>query len=66
MRAKYRWVPEAVPQGSPHNVAQLYAKLGDALRGDPSDHPGFEAGVALHKMLDMIVRSAATGQKQFG
>src|SRR5205823_14148828 len=25
--AKYRWVPDGVPAGSPYNVAQLYAKL---------------------------------------
>jgi predicted dehydrogenase len=62
--AKYRWVPEAVPQGSPYNVAQLYAKLGAAIRGGPSDHPGFDAGVVRHQMLDMIVQSARTGQKQ--
>jgi predicted dehydrogenase len=64
--AKYRWVPEAVPQGSPYNVAQLYSKLGVAVRGRPSDYPGFEAGIARHQMLDMIVRSARTGQKQSG
>jgi predicted dehydrogenase len=64
--AKYRWVPEAVPQGSPYNVAQLYVRLGVAIRGGPSDHPGFEAGVVRHQMLDMIIRSASTGQKQLG
>jgi predicted dehydrogenase len=62
--AKYRWVPEAVPEGSPYNVAQLYAKLGVAIRGGPADFPGFEAGIARHRMLDMIVRSAHTGQKE--
>src|SRR5690349_11901204 len=62
--AKYRWVPKTVPQGSPYNVAQLYMKLGVAIRGGPSDHPGFEAGVVRHQMLDMITRSAHTGQKQ--
>ena len=30
---KYRWVPEAVPQGSPYNVAQLYAKLAERIQG---------------------------------
>jgi len=62
--AKYRWVVDTVPQGSPYNVAQLYAKLGVAIRGGRSDHPGFEAGVERHQMLDMIVRSARTGQRQ--
>jgi hypothetical protein len=55
---------EAVPQGSPYNGAQLYAKLGVAIRGSPSDHPAFETSVVRHPMLDMIVRSARTGQKQ--
>jgi len=27
--AKYRWVPEGVPSGSPHNVAQLYRRLAE-------------------------------------
>jgi predicted dehydrogenase len=62
--AKYRWVPEAVPQGSPYNVAQLYMKLGIAIRGGASDHPGFAAGVVRHQMLDLITRSSHTGQKQ--
>jgi len=62
---KYRWVPETVPQGSPYNVAQLYAKLGVAIRDGRSDHPGFETAVVRHQMLDMIVQSARTGQTQF-
>ena len=62
--AKYRWVPEAVPQGSPYNVAQLYAKLGVAIRGGPWDHPGFDVAVGRHQMLDMIASSAIMGQKQ--
>jgi predicted dehydrogenase len=61
---KYRWVPESVPQGSPYNVAQLYVQLGAAIRGDPSNYPGFDAGVVRHEMLDTIVQSARTGQKQ--
>jgi predicted dehydrogenase len=62
--AKYRWVPESVPQGSPYNVAQLYSKLGAAIRGGPSDYPGFDVGVVRHQMLDSIVKAARTGQKQ--
>jgi predicted dehydrogenase len=62
--AKYRWVPDGVPQDSPYNVAQLYAKLGAAIRGDPPAYPGFDAAVVRHQMLDMIVQSARTGQKQ--
>ncbi len=62
--AKYRWVPEDVPQGSPYNVAQLYAKLGEAIRGGRSVHPGFGTAVIRHQMLDVITQAAGTGQRQ--
>lgn len=62
--AKYRWVPEGTPHGSPYNVAQLYAKLGEAIRKGTPMHPGFDAAVVRHQMLDMIVQAARTGQKQ--
>jgi predicted dehydrogenase len=64
--AKYRWVPEMVPPGTPYNIAQLYVRLGDCIRNDRSVTPGFDAAVARHQMLDMIVRAAETGQKQIG
>jgi hypothetical protein len=57
-------VPEGTPQGSPYNVAQLYAKLGEAIRDGESVHPGFDSAVVRHQMLDMIVQAARTGQKQ--
>ena len=62
--AKYRWVPETVPVGSPYNVAQLYAKLGEAIRDGKPVHPGFDAAIARHQMLDMVTQAARTGQKQ--
>ena len=62
--AKYRWVPETVPVGSPYNVAQLYAKLGEAIRDGKPIHPGFDAAIARHRMLDMVTQAARTGQKQ--
>ena len=62
--AKYRWVPDGVPQGSPYNVAQLYVKLGEAIRDGKPMHPGFDTAVVRHRMLDMIVQAARTGQKQ--
>jgi predicted dehydrogenase len=62
--AKYRWVPDGVPQGSPYNVAQLYGKLGAAIRSGEPVHPGFDAAIARHRMLDMISRAARTGQTQ--
>lgn len=62
--AKYRWVPEGVPDGSPYNVAQLYAKLGDAIRNGTPAVPGFDAAIVRHQMLDTIVQAARTGQRQ--
>jgi predicted dehydrogenase len=62
--AKYRWVPEAVPVGSPYNVAQLYVKLGEAIRDGKPVHPGFDAAITRHQMLDMVTQAASTGQKQ--
>jgi predicted dehydrogenase len=62
--ARYRWVPDGVPQGSPYNVAQLYAKLHRAIDTGTPVQPGFEEAVRRHRMLDMIVRAAKTGQKQ--
>jgi predicted dehydrogenase len=64
--AKYRWVPEGVPTEDPYNVAQLYAKLGEAIRsGKPmSPGPSFDAAVTRHRLLDMITRASETGQKQ--
>jgi predicted dehydrogenase len=62
--AKYRWVPDGVPQGSPYNVAQLYAKLGEAIRDGKPVHPGFDAAITRHQMLDMITAVSRTGQKQ--
>ncbi len=61
---KYRWVPEAVPQGSPYNVAQLYAKLAESIRGGKPVSPDFQSAVTRHRLLDAIVRASDTGQKQ--
>jgi predicted dehydrogenase len=62
--AKYRWVPEGVPEGSPYNVAQLYARLGESIRNGTPVSPGFDAAVTRHRLLDMIVRASETGRKQ--
>ena len=62
--AKYRVVPEGVPGDSRYNVAQNYAKLGEAIRAGTHASPGFDAAVTRHRLLDMIVRASETGQKQ--
>ena len=62
--ARYRWVPDGVPAGSPYNVAQLYARLGESIRDGKPASPGFAAAVTRHRLIDRIVRAAETGQKQ--
>ena len=63
--SKYRWVPERLTADSRYNVAQLYAKLGEAIRDGGPASPGFDAAVARHRLLDTIVRASDTGQKQY-
>ncbi len=60
----YRWVPSGTPKGSPYNVAQLYAKLGESIRTGAPMHPGFDDAIVRHGMLDAIVAAARSGQKQ--
>jgi predicted dehydrogenase len=62
--AGYRWVPDGVPAHSPYNVAQLYAKLAEAIRDGKSASPGFAAAVTRHRLIDAIVRASETGRKQ--
>jgi predicted dehydrogenase len=60
----YRWVPPGTPKGSPYNVAQLYAKLGESIRTGVPMHPSFDDAIVRHRMLDSIVAAARSGQKQ--
>jgi predicted dehydrogenase len=61
---KYRWVPDGVPEGSPYNIAQLYARLGECIRDGKPVSPGFDEAVTRHRLLDMITRASETGRKQ--
>jgi predicted dehydrogenase len=62
--ARYRWVPEGVPVGSPYNVAQLYARLAESIHNGKPVTPGFGEAVTRHRLLDRIVRAAETGRKE--
>jgi predicted dehydrogenase len=61
---RYRWVPDGVPDGSPYNVAQLYARLAECIRDGRSAGPDFASAVTRHRLIDAIVRASETGQKQ--
>ncbi len=62
--AQYRWVPVGTPKGSPYNVAQLYAKLGESIRTGAPMSPSFDDAIVRHRMLDAIVAASRSGQKQ--
>jgi predicted dehydrogenase len=61
---QYHWVPEGLPGDSRYNVAQLYARLAEAIREHKPASPSFAAAVTRHRLLDAIVRASETGQKQ--
>jgi predicted dehydrogenase len=62
--AKYRWVPEGMPEDSRYNVAQLYMQLAECIRNNKPAHPGFDAAVTRHRLLDAIIRASESGRRQ--
>ncbi|ETK32158.1 Gfo/Idh/MocA family protein [Microbispora sp. ATCC PTA-5024] len=61
---RYLWVPGQARAMEAVNVAQLYARLADDLRTDARTVPGFDEGVRLHRLLDAVRRSDATGTRR--
>jgi predicted dehydrogenase len=59
--SKYIVVPDGTPAGQPYNVAQAYARMADALRGNGSFDVDFDLAVQRHTLIDAIERSSATG-----
>ena len=55
------WVSDEVPQGPPFNVAQMYHRLGEAIREGREAHPDFNLAVKRHRLLDAIQRSSDRG-----
>jgi len=60
--SKYKLVPEGTPGGPPHNVAQAYARMADALHAGRSFDVDFNLAVQRHKLIDAIERSSAAGR----
>ena len=58
------WVPGEVPQGAPFNVAQMYQRLGTAIRDGGEVEPDFDLAVQRHRLLDTIQFSADRGRKE--
>ncbi len=57
------WIPAAVPQGPPFNVAQLYRSLSQAMREGHSLQPDFDLAVKRHRLLDAIQCASDQGSK---
>jgi hypothetical protein len=58
------YVPGEVPEGAPFNVAQLYRRLGYAIRRRKSADPDFNLAVTRHRLLDAMQRSSDREVKQ--
>jgi predicted dehydrogenase len=58
------WVPDAVPQGPPFNVAQMWSRLANAIRTGERAEPDFDTAVTRHRLLDAIQRASDTGKRQ--
>jgi len=58
------WVPGEVPQGAPFNVAQMFQRLGTAIREGEEVEPDFDLAVKRHRLLDTIQYSADRGRKE--
>jgi predicted dehydrogenase len=57
------WVSAAVPQGPPLNVAQMYHRLGEAIREGREAQPDFDLAVKRHRLLDAIQCSSDRGTR---
>ena len=55
------WTRGEVPQGEPFNVAQMYRRLGLAIREGTDVDPNFDLAVRRHQLLDAIQRSSDRG-----
>lgn len=53
---------DAVPAKEPYNVAQIYARLADALAGGAKAAPDFAHAVRLHRLIETIERSSLEGR----
>ncbi len=62
---RLKWVPEEVRNLGPgYDVGQMWVKFAEAIRTNTRIEPDFDSAVRRHRMLDAIVRSSETGQRQ--
>ena len=57
------WVPQDLEQPA-LNVAQLFRRLGEAIRSGAPTEPDFDHAVRRHELLDAMQRASDTGERQ--
>lgn len=61
--AQYILVPEGMPKGPAFNIAQIYTRAVDAVKGgQPFAAPTFADAVKHHRLLDAMQRSSTEGR----
>ena len=56
-----RWAPPEVPDGVAVNMAQMFRRFAEAIRGDDVDaHPDFREAARRHHTLDVLQRATET------
>lgn len=60
--ASYCEAPPETPAGPPQNVAHLYRRFATAIREGTPATPDFATGLARHRLMDAIRRSAREGR----
>jgi hypothetical protein len=55
--------PATVGSGEPFNVFQMYRGFANAIRTGRTTLPGFDTAVQLHRLVDAIAESSATGRE---
>ena len=63
IKAKHRWVSEAVPANPALNVAQMFRKLSEAIWNGVPIEPDFNLAVKRHQLLDAIEKASASGER---
>ena len=57
-----RWAPAEVPDGVAMNMAQMFRRFAEAIRGEDVDaHPDFREAACRHQTLDTLQRATETG-----
>ena len=61
--ARFSYVLEGMPQGSPYNVGQMYYLFGQAIRSGETCQPNFDTAVELHRFIDNLREASAQGRE---